>query len=221
MQPLRHFIKDSFPFLFLSFISFLSFSILGFFVYTQNETLLHYNYFVYTLFQQSVHQEGLLMFEYITALGSPLFMVFLLLLLVTYSLYKKRYDESVIYVLGGVGGAGFVFLLKHALGIARPVPYAIVETGNSFPSGHTTLSFLVAFLICYFFIRDEKIHRRFLFILTASFYSVLIAYSRLYLGVHWLTDVLGGFLLGFTFLSFSFVVDIFIYYFLINIKKKH
>ena len=221
MQSTQRFIKDSFPFLLLSFMSFLSFSILGFFVYTQNQTLLSYNHFIYTLFQNSVSQEGVLIFRYITALGSPLFMVFLLLLLIAHSFYKKKYDESIIYLLAGVGGAGFVFLLKHILGVVRPVPYAIGETLNSFPSGHTTLSFLVAFLICYFFVRDEKIQRRFVFIFLASIYTVLIAYSRLYLGVHWLTDIVGGFLLGFAFLSFSFVIDVFLFHFLGSNKKEN
>jgi undecaprenyl-diphosphatase len=209
MQSIQSFIKDSFLFLFLSFIAFLSFSVLGFFVYTHNETLLSYNRIIYNFFEHIATPQGIKIFMGITFLGSPLFMIFLLLLLILYNLYKKRFDESFVYFFGGIGAAEFVFLAKDFFGIARPTPYAVLEIGNAFPSGHTTLTFLVGFLICSFFIRDEKIHRRLLFLLTASLYSLLIAFSRLYLGVHWLTDIVGGFLLGCAFLSLSFVVDIF------------
>ncbi|MDD3220410.1 MAG: phosphatase PAP2 family protein [Lachnospiraceae bacterium] len=81
--------------------------------------------------------------------------------------------------------------------VARPRPYTQVEglqiliakpTDFSFPSGHTTASFAAAW--CYFRMLPKK------FGVPALVLAVFIALSRLYVGVHYPTDVLGGLIIG-------------------------
>lgn len=61
--------------------------------------------------------------------------------------------------------------------------------GFSFPSGHTTLAFAVAFII------SRILPKR--YSIPAFLMAALVAFSRLYLGVHYPTDILGGICIGY------------------------
>jgi undecaprenyl-diphosphatase len=73
----------------------------------------------------------------------------------------------------------------------------IPETGFSFPSGHTTLSIAFFGVLIYLF-KDEIKNKtlRYLFITISLLLPFLIAFSRLYLNVHWFTDVVAGLFIG-------------------------
>ncbi len=73
--------------------------------------------------------------------------------------------------------------------IARPASY-------SFPSGHALSSTIVYGLAAYLLARLNP-QRRWSYWLGAAVWVFLIGFSRLYLGVHWPSDVLAGFVLGF------------------------
>lgn len=85
-------------------------------------------------------------------------------------------------------------VLKAATGVERPPlryahPGALVAVpgGSSFPSGHTSTSFACATVLSFFVPRAAP-----------AFYllAVAIGFSRIYVGVHWPLDVLGGVVLG-------------------------
>lgn len=99
-----------------------------------------------------------------------------------------------------VAAAGFaqllVWALKDALGRARPeTAYARVDE-FSLPSGHAAMSMVVFGFLAFLLGHGKSASRQTTFALAAAFIAVLVAFSRLYLGVHWLSDVIASFGLG-------------------------
>ncbi len=96
-----------------------------------------------------------------------------------------------------IGSGVSAYVLK--LIVNRPRPFgilpAVVETSPSFPSGHATLSVALYGMGAYLLAKRYPSIAPLLYIAAAVF-IVLIGLSRLYLGVHFPTDVLAGYLLG-------------------------
>ena len=96
------------------------------------------------------------------------------------------------------GALGLALIIKVLIGRMRPsiFPPIVHESGFSFPSGHT-ISALTFYGMCAFLLA-RPLHRwaRWLVVLGAAIVIGAVAYSRIYLGVHYPTDVLGSFILG-------------------------
>jgi undecaprenyl-diphosphatase len=104
-----------------------------------------------------------------------------------------------LMVLGSVlGGVLLSNSLKWGLSRVRPefAPHDTIYTA-SFPSGHTTLSAVVYLTLGALLCRTQSSVAVKTYILSiAVFLTVIVGISRVYLGVHWPTDVIAGWLLG-------------------------
>ena len=113
-------------------------------------------------------------------------------------LYRRRFIAILAFwlVMGGVGLS--VRYGKTFISRARPADVAYYEVVHySFPSGHATTAFALYGLLAYFLYRHlNKSKYQKLCLWGAVILIVLVGFSRIYLGVHYLSDVLAGFLLG-------------------------
>ncbi|MBS3165838.1 bifunctional DedA family/phosphatase PAP2 family protein [Candidatus Woesearchaeota archaeon] len=134
---------------------------------------------------------------FITDLGSTFSIASLSLILLGVLIYKKRWYHSVLFVAGMFGGLLLELLTKSIFHRTRPLNGLIAETGYSFPSAHAMISLIYFSLLLYVFKDDIKnIYLKSIFALGCIMMFLLIGFSRIYLNVHWFSDVIAGFALG-------------------------
>ncbi|UHG94752.1 phosphatase PAP2 family protein [Spirosoma oryzicola] len=137
-------------------------------------------------------------FYVLTWLGSGYVTVSFTLLgsFVLYRQKKRRHILILWLLMAGVGL--FVQVGKRTFIRQRPTLVAYYpETGYSFPSGHSATAMTLYGLLGYWLVRGRRrIRSRWLVGFSAVGLILLVGFSRIYLGVHFLSDVLGGYLLG-------------------------
>lgn len=133
---------------------------------------------------------------YFTKLAEARVVAVLALAGLGYFLWKKEKNKARALFVSVVGSAGTVLFMKHLIARPRPLQSVYTESLYSFPSAHAALAISFYALFFYFLINQaRKIYRVWLYILSAVF-IFLIGVSRLYLGVHYLSDVLAGYAVG-------------------------
>ncbi|QUW20543.1 phosphatase PAP2 family protein [Sporosarcina sp. Marseille-Q4063] len=107
--------------------------------------------------------------------------------------FKYRHQALLLVVVIG-GTVAFNHLLKLYFKRERPVFHRILDAnGYSFPSGHTMMAFSLYVIIAYIAWRNVETRLgKVLLIVFATFMTVMIGTSRIYLGVHYPSDVAGG-----------------------------
>lgn len=137
--------------------------------------------------------------KFITNFGGAIFLITLTVIL--FILIKnKKIGLSILTNLVVIAGLNQV--IKRILQRPRPTEYKIIEeTGYSFPSGHSMVSMaFYGYLIylIYKYVKNKYI--KWISIIALSILICFIGISRIYLGVHYTSDVLGGFLLSISYL---------------------
>ncbi|WP_018716055.1 phosphatase PAP2 family protein [Brachymonas chironomi] len=131
----------------------------------------------------------------ITALGSTSVLSLLVLLVVLFLWLLGRRGMALYVLVSTSVGAGLSFLLKALFQRPRPnlFPHGDTVLTASFPSGHAMISTLVYLTLGVLLARLLTERRLEIFVvLSAMLVALLVGLSRIYLGVHWPTDVLAG-----------------------------
>lgn len=151
---------------------------------------------------------GLNLFRYITLMGSTYFILFFSAVLSFFLWRLPLTGVSCVKVFWFVFicNAGTGYLLKYFINRDRPIGAEIFESSfYSFPSGHVLNSFFFYGFIAFLIFRFMKINIKIKYFLSSLLLLIiiLIGLSRLYLGVHFLSDVVAGYLIGWFWLNMA------------------
>ena len=137
--------------------------------------------------------------KFISFIGSGYFLFPLLSLAIIYTLIKKRYYISKVLIASSLGSWILNYILKFLFNRTRPFDFFLVEQGGlSYPSGHSMVSMSMYLSFAYLICKDKYFKDKKKIIYGAALADVLLmGVSRIYLGVHWPTDIIGGFLMGY------------------------
>jgi undecaprenyl-diphosphatase len=144
----------------------------------------------------------------ITALCFSNFIVAFSAVATMWFLLEKRKSYIVGLWTGVIGTALSSYLIKFIVGRPRPTPLFYFENSYSFPSTHAAIAVFLSFFLAYYAIRVyPRWSRNVSVIFAAIVISILIAWSRLYLGVHYFSDVIAGYALGGILLIVSIIIE--------------
>ena len=135
----------------------------------------------------------------VTALGGNAVLTLLVVGVVVYLLSVGKRGTALL--VGGAVGSGAILSTFLKLGFDRPRPDLVAHLSHayssSFPSGHAMLSAVTYLTLGVLLARAHERRRTKIIVMTYGVtLTVLIGLSRIYLGVHWPTDVMAGWALG-------------------------
>jgi len=136
-----------------------------------------------------------IIFVNLTLLGDTGFLYFIFGGFILLLLAQRRFTLAIFCLLGGLSTHGMTSLIKASLAIERPAS-TVLPASFSYPSGHTSGAVFVYGIITTFIARETPAHKRRSIYSSGAILTLLIATSRLYLEVHWFSDILGGTMLG-------------------------
>jgi undecaprenyl-diphosphatase len=145
----------------------------------------------------------------ITSLGGSTIVTLITLFVFGYLILKKQYSKLFLVLVAIIGGAIIDLELKVIFSRIRPqvVPSLIQEISYGFPSGHSMMSTIIYLSLASLLARLQVRWRDKIYIISlAILLSFMIGISRVYLGVHYPTDVLGGWSLGLAWAALCWLV---------------
>lgn len=144
----------------------------------------------------------------ITALGSTAVLVLILISVSGFLALLKKYRFALLNLLTAGSGVLLVIVLKNTLNRQRPdvVPHLVEVSTQSYPSGHTMMSAVVYLTLATMvaFQQDQK-RTKIFSIVMALVLTFLVGYSRIFLGVHYPSDVFAGWAVGLAWASFCWL----------------
>tara|TARA_R110002072_G_scaffold284006_1_gene447791 strand:- start:11936 stop:12664 length:729 start_codon:yes stop_codon:yes gene_type:complete len=145
----------------------------------------------------------------VTAMGSVAALSIFTVTMAGYLYLKKQAWVALFVALAIVSGTAVSTLMKSGFDRPRPelVPHETQIYTKSFPSGHSAMSSLVFLTLGAVMARAERDRKTKVFLIAVPVVlSLLVGVSRVYMGVHWPTDVLAGWLFGTTWAAASWLL---------------
>jgi undecaprenyl-diphosphatase len=161
-------------------------------------TMVRWDVAMATRIHATVTPAGTRIFDWITRVGSPNSMTWMTIVVCLLLLGSRRVTLATVWISAFGGSDGLETILKTIVHRTRPeyAGHYLASGSYSFPSGHATLSFLGVSLLLYTLIATHRLTNRSWrigFIILGAIWILLVGVSRIYLGVHFPSDVLGGY----------------------------
>ena len=142
-----------------------------------------------------------------TKIGTPSVFLSATALISILLVMRGRYYDAALFAVALMLSVVSLSVLKNTFQIVRPGTDLINVDGWSFPSGHATVATAFFFMISYTFFSKVKTPLKKTLLISGSVVAtLLVCFSRLYLGAHWTLDVLAGVALGFWATSFAALI---------------
>lgn len=163
----------------------------------------------FTLFIQSFNPFWFdALMRFVTILGNVSTVMILVALLALYGYMIGKRHAPVVLIISTVGGLFLSQILKTIVARPRPDPQLINQIGHfvqfdSFPSGHVLGAVSLYGFLLYIAFTQLKRNLISKMIMGVSLMAILLmGLSRIYLGAHWFSDVVGAYMVGFIWLNF-------------------
>ena len=155
--------------------------------------IITYNYFA-NLNSQFLN----FIFRIFTELGSWYFALSIIIIFTVFLLKKKLYEWILFFYVSVISAQAITYLIKILVNRPRPLNELLIQNNFSFPSGHATIAASMYLFIAYYFYSQRKYkNTKKLIAISASLLVLCVGFSRIFLSVHYLSDVLVGYLIGF------------------------
>jgi undecaprenyl-diphosphatase len=145
----------------------------------------------------------------LTALGGPTVLGLVVFAVMGFLVLQARYHTALIILITAISGELLSNIVKRAFMRPRPtiVPHLRDVVSTSFPSGHAMESAIIYLTLGAMLMRvaDSRLTKVYCLAM-AVLLTVLVGVSRVYLGVHYPTDVIGGWILGFAWASVCWLI---------------
>lgn len=176
---------------------FILFSIIG---SLYNNEIISIDVFMHDLVVNNLRSDGLtFIMLFITNFCNPIILILVSLVILLICKDKKM---GLIIIINLLVSILLNIIFKGIIQRDRPLEdFLITESGYSFPSGHSMVSMAYYGLIIYFIYKKIKAKRvRNVLMILIGLLILAIGFSRIYLGVHFASDVIGGFLISIIYL---------------------
>ena len=163
---------------------------------------------VFSFLKNQVSDDATAFMNGITILGSHYFLIPAFLILILHSFFIKKDKWLGIKIAAiSITSVLLMLFLKNIFNRPRPLIPLLSEAGGlSFPSGHAFMSFSFFGLLIYIVYKEIKSAWKYLLIILIACIVLLIGLSRIYLRVHYASDVIAGLCMGFMWIVISLTV---------------
>lgn len=169
---------------------------IGFSILVVNGLLDKFDFVFYEKITSHMSKNLILIVKGITSIGGPLMVIGICAFLVFYP--KTRWNFGVMVASGSLLTFLTGFMFKSIFGRERPDVLQLVHEGSySYPSGHAAVSVVMYGLLAFYIYQNVKSKKMKNFlIIMCTVAPIVIGLSRVYLGIHYMTDIIGGWILG-------------------------
>ena len=173
--------------------------------------------YIYDFASQFINPINTNIFKFITFFASDIFIIILSIILLTLSVFFKKKSRGVGFIFITLLTALFNQGLKLIVARDRPnINPLVIESNYSFPSGHTMIIVTItALLLFYIWQGKGKNSLKITISVFLSLFALLVMFSRIYLGVHYFSDIIGGITAS------SLLLSIVYYYYVFKYKVPY